>query len=343
MIAVMACTLPLVTACGESTQTPPEPAAKVEKAAEPAVTAPAEPKPDPLPEVPAEVRQKCAVFEPPWGEQWWVDWGQENPEKGEEWLETAEEKMAAADLSILPECKHLERLFLGFLEITDLTPLSGLTRLKYLDLRFDTKLEDLSPLEQLKNLEHLVITGTGVKSFEALGRIKSLQELEARQLAVTDISPLAGLPELWRVDFLKNPISDVTALARAPKVNKLRLCQTDIESYDDLLPVAKRIRELETCASKIKVENFPQLAAFENLVFLRLWGNPIEDLSPLSGMSQLEELDLTQTKVRDLTPLHGLKKLKKLWLMMLDIEDAQIEALQKALPDLEIVRKMQFN
>jgi internalin A len=234
-------------------------------------------------------------------------------------------------------------MFLGFLEITDLTPISGLTRLKYLDLRSDTKLEDLAPLEKLTNLEHLVITGTAVKSFEVIGRLRNLRELEARQLMVTDISPLADLPELWRVDFLKNPIGDVSALARAPKVTKLRLCQTDIEGYDDLLPVAKRILELETCNSKIRVENFQQLPAFENLVFLRLWGNPIEDLTPIASLSRLEELDLTQTKVKDLKPLHGLKKLKKLYLLMLDLDEAQITALQAALPELEIVRKMQFN
>jgi hypothetical protein len=344
VILIAASGLLLATSCGQSKEVPGESDKKPGKVvAGPAAPAPDEPRPAAAVEVSAEVRAKCAVFEPPWGDQWWVDWGQQYPEKGEEWLDTVEEKMAKADLSILPQCKHLKGLFLGFLDIADLSPISGLTQLTYLDLRFDTKLEDLSPIEKLTNLEHLVITGTAVKGFESVGRIKSLLELEARQLTVTDVSPLAGLPELWRVDLLKDPIADVSPLARAPKVTKLRLCQSEIEGYEGLLPAAERIRELETCNSKIKVENFPQLAAFKNLVFLRLWGNPIEDLSPLAGLSQLEELDLAGTKVKDLSPLHGLKKLKLLYLMMVDIDEAQVTALQAALPELEIVRKMQFN
>jgi Leucine-rich repeat (LRR) protein len=341
--------LVLAAGCGQEKPDQGEPVAAAEQPATPGVKEQAgEPAPEPeqKPEpvaVSPELEAKCKVFEAPWRDEWWVTWGRENPEAGEEWMDTIEEKMAKADLSVIPQCKHIEHLFIGFSEIEDLKPITTMKQVKYLDLRFSTKLKDLTPLAELENLEHLVISGTGVTDLAPLTKVRSLKELEARQLMVRDISALAELPELWRVDLLKDPVSDMTPLARAPKVRKVKLCQTDIEGYDDLLPVAERITELETCNSKIKLEKFEQLAAFKNLTFLRLWGNPIEDLTPLAGMTKLEELDLTQTKVKDLTPLHNLKSLKLIYLIMVEVDDAQVEALQKALPDAKIERKMQFN
>ncbi len=364
--------LPLFAGCGESKQTtspeegkasPGKAAARpAEKTGDKAAAADAakpeaadagaeasaekaapEEDPEPPPEVSDEVREKCAVFDPPWGDTWWVTWGRENPEEGEEWMDTIEETMSKADLSVLPECVHLTHIFLGFTEIEDLTPIEGLEHLRYVDLRFATKLKDLSPLTELPRLKHLVITGTGVTDLSEVGKIDTLEELEARMLLVRSAEPLAGMPNLWRVDLLKDPISDMSPLARIPKIRKVKLCQTDIKGYEDLFPVAEQLRGLETCNSKIPTENFSQLSRFENLTFLRLWGNSIDDLTPLTGMKDLEELDLTQTKVKDLTPLHGLKNLETFYLIMVDIEDEQIEKLKKAVPGVNVIRKMTFN
>ncbi|HUT76821.1 MAG TPA: hypothetical protein VM285_04000, partial [Polyangia bacterium] len=190
-VLVAGCGLVLAAACGQSKETPPEPEKKVERAAaEPAAPASEEPKPAPVAEIPPELRAKCAVFEPPWGEGSWIEWGQNNPEAGELWYTSIKDTMQQADLSVLPRCTHLENLFVGFSDLVDLKPLAGLSKLRRLDLRFIDKLADLSPLAGLSNLEYLNVTGTAVTDLSPLVKLPRLAEFEARMLPLTDAGHL---------------------------------------------------------------------------------------------------------------------------------------------------------
>ena len=328
----------LAAACGEKKAEEPQKADET-AAQKDAVAVPAVKAPEPPTELtPAE---KCAVFEPPWKGGSWVEWGQKNPEAGEEWYDTIEEKMKKADLSVLPECKDLEYVFVGFSALADLTPLAGLTKIKRLDLRMMPQIKDLAPLKALTSLEYLNISGTGVEDFSPLADVPSLVELEARMLTAKDVTPLGKMPNLVSVDFLKCPVSDVAPLAEAPKLEKALLCNTDVVDITPLAKIADRLKALDVCDSQFR--DFKKLKAFKNLTFLRLWGLPIEDLSVLSGMTEMEDLDLSKTPVKDLTPLHGMKKLKFLRLLMVEIDPAQIEAMKKAVPGVEISQKVTAN
>lgn len=333
-----------LAACGEKkAQEPPAEKVAVEKVADPvdeaAMKAIEEAKAEK--KAAAAADDKCAVFVPPWGDGSWIEWGQQNPEAGEEWYDTIEEKMKKADLSVIPECKDLEYMFVGFSEMPDLTPLKGLTNLKRLDLRMMPQIKDLTPLEGLENLEYLNITGTGVEDLSPLAELTELVELEARMTTIKDLAPLARLPKLVSVDVLKCPVSDVTALAESPSLEKALLCTTDVEDIDPLKKIADRLTALDLCDSRFR--DFEDLRDFPRLDFLRLWGLPIEDLTVLEGMTELEDLDLSKTPVKDLTPLHKLKKLKILRLLMVEIDPEQIEDLKKAVPGVEVMQKVTAN
>ncbi len=75
-------------------------------------------------------------------------------------------------------------------DVTDLSPLSGLTGLGYLDLR-GNKVSDLSPLSGL----------TG------------LTELRLGYTQVSDLSPLSGLTGLTRIGLFGTPVSDLSSAA----------------------------------------------------------------------------------------------------------------------------------
>lgn len=330
----------LALACGEKkTEEPVEeaPEAKAVKASEEAAPVGEEAK-EPETGKDPSLEEKCAVFVPPWKDGSWVEWGQANPEAGEEWYDTIEETMKKADLSVLPKCTNLEYMFVGFSELPDLEPLSKLTNLKRLDLRMMPQIKDLSPLSNLKGLEYLNITGTGVEDLSPLASLDGLVELEARMLTVKDLSPLARLPRLVSLDVLKCPVTDVTALAESPSLEKALLCTTDVGDIKPLKKIAPRLTALDLCDSQFR--DFEDLRDFPRLDFLRLWGLPIEDLTVLEKMTEMEDLDLSKTPVKDLTPLHGMKKLKILRLLMVEIDPRQIEDLKKAIPGLEVIQKL---
>ena len=327
----------IAAACGEKKTDEPKDA--VAPAVKDAAAAPAAKVPEPPKAL--TLAEKCALFEPPWKGGSWVEWGQKNPEAGEEWYDTIEEKMKNADLSVLPQCTELEHVFVGFSALPDLAPLAGLGKIKRLDLRMMPQIKDLGPLRALESLEYLNITGTGVEDLTPLADVASLVELEARMLTAKDLTPLGALPNLVTIDFLKCPVTDVRPLATAPKLEKALLCNTDVADITPLEKAADRLTALDLCDSQFR--DFKELEKFKKLTFLRLWGLPIEDLSVLSGMTEMDDLDLSKTHVKELTPLHGMKKLKVLRLLMVEIDPKQIEELRAAVPGVEIIQKVTAN
>ncbi len=308
------------------------------------------------PAVSAEVAKACELFVPPWGAGSWTEWGQNNPEEGEKWYGTVEETMKGADLTVLAKCTHLENLFVGFSSLTDLSFLAGLTNLKRLDLRMIGKLEDLTPLANLMQLEYLNITGTNVTDFSPLTGLLKLADIEARMLKMTDASPIAAMSALEKIDLLKTPITDVTPLAKAAKLAHILICTTEVEDVTPLIPVQERIRSLDVCGTKFS--DFKQLAKFEQLTMLRLTKMPIKDLGVIAGLKKIEkldiggtgvtdlapiremtemrELDISELKLKDLSPLHNMKKMTKLYMVGSKIPKKQIEGLKKAVPSVEI-------
>jgi len=339
--------------CGDSKSPEPTPVEKKE-------IAPLKGHANPAPAAPsAELVAKCKVFEPPWGAGNWIDWGQNNPEEGELWYNSIGDAMKSADFGILPQCKHLENVFVGMSSLTDLKPLAGLTGIKRLDLRFIEGLTDLKPLESLVNLEYLNISGTDVTDLTPLTKLPELKELEARTLKITDAAAtaVAEMKALEKVDFLKVPLTDLTPMAQAPALKDILVCTTNIETLAPLVPVKDRVRGLDLCATRF--EDYDKLAAFDKLTFLRLSSKSIADLSPLAGMTAMQRLDINGTKVKDLKPLAamtemkqldlselelkdlapllGMKKLEKVYLVKTQVSPDQVEQLKKALPNAQVL------
>lgn len=70
---------------------------------------------------------------------------------------------------------------------------------------------------------------------------------------------------------------------------------------------------------------------------LMMMDNQITDLAPLAGLTKLEVLTLSNNQITDLTPLAGLKQLQSLRLRgNPDLTQAEVDKLQKALPNCEI-------
>ena len=98
-------------------------------------------------------------------------------------------------------------LHLGRNNISDLSPLSGLTNLTELWL-FENNIADVSPLAGLTSLTRLRLGTNDLTDVSALGGLVRLSDLELEFNRVTDISTLTDLTRLRRLDLRGNPLSD---------------------------------------------------------------------------------------------------------------------------------------
>ena len=117
------------------------------------------------------------------------------------------------------------------------------------------------------------------------------------------------------LDLSGTGISDLTGLSKLSSLEKVDLSRNSISN----------IYILEFTSSRRTIKE------------LNLSGNLIEDITPLASLQAVEVLDLSNNKISSETPLMNLKSLKTLYLGGNLLTDLQIDTLQNALLDCEII------
>jgi len=92
-------------------------------------------------------------------------------------------------------------------QITDLTHLSGVVELTFLNLG-SNRISDLSPLAGLVKLEELMLGNNKIKDLASLTGLKELEFLHLVSNQITDLTPLKELTKLERLDLRGNPIPE---------------------------------------------------------------------------------------------------------------------------------------
>ena len=145
------------------------------------------------------------------------------------------------------------------------------------------------------------------------GDFLEVTELDLSNTAIADLEPLRSLSGLEELDAWGTQVTDLEALRGLSDLTRLDLSDT---SVSDLRP----------------------LQGLSSLKILDLSDTSVSDLRPLRGLSSLKILGLNGTRVADLEPLHGLTNLEDVWLQGTSVPDSAVDALQAAIPDLEIIR-----
>ena len=138
-----------------------------------------------------------------------------------------------SDLTGLEHATNLTALYLGQARvdnkvvnsnaISDIAPLSGLTKLRTLNLSRN-KVSDLSPLSDLTNLRSLNLSVNRIISDLApLSGLTKLRTLNLFTNKISDIAPLSGLTALRTLSLTRNTISDVSALSGLTDLKRLTL------------------------------------------------------------------------------------------------------------------------
>jgi hypothetical protein len=118
--------------------------------------------------------------------------------------------------------------FASAYNVSDITPLSGLTGLMSLTIA-DTQVGDLRPLAGLTGLISLGLFGRSIiADLSPLANLTDLTSLDVTWTSVSDLTALAGLTNLNHVRLSHNQISDVTPLGNLRQVTYLNLSENRI-------------------------------------------------------------------------------------------------------------------
>ncbi len=202
-------------------------------------------------------------------------------------------------------------LGLGYNPLTDLTPLTGNTSIRSLNLS-SLDIPDLSVAATLPSLDELNIGGTSVRSLDEI-RGCGLTGLNICDLSLDDYAVLLEFPNLKTL--LLNPLSARTldaaaglaveeltflysnglsldSLAVLPELRSLYFRGNDFETLQAEQPALDKLEKIELV--DVTIEDFTAFASLTSLTQLYIYGAKCESYEGLGQIPQLQTICCTQ-------------------------------------------------
>jgi len=149
-----------------------------------------------------------------------------------------------ADIALLRYMTNLEWLCLSRNEISDLTPIAGLTNLEHLQIagntllsssmRGDGQISDLTPLSGLHSLRHLHLFGNQISDLRPLSNLTNLTYLHIGSNNAIDLTPLSSMANLEQLVLFGNQISDLSPLSSLFNLDHLSASSNPITDWSSV-------------------------------------------------------------------------------------------------------------
>lgn len=247
-------------------------------------------------------------------------------------VQNKENSFEDVDISALSTLTNLESLQLACVNISDISALEGMTNLKGLSVWGGFRLEDISVLASLSNLEAVDLRNNMIKDVTPLSGLANLDYVDVSNNLISDLSPLAGLTGLSELYVADNLVRDYTPLggiasalskrdfepvAQPQPINfrdavleqKIR-AQLNIPTREITINDTEGVTELylgnpwqEVIPEDTKISDISALKYFPNLFKLDIYSNNIEWIHSVRALSNLGILNLSGNKINDIVPL----------------------------------------
>ena len=211
--------------------------------------------------------------------------------------------------------------------LRNINPIVNMDKLVYLNLNF-TRIEDLSPIKNLTNLEvftmdlcPLALTEQNLACFDNLVKMKFLG---LRNRVIRNLEHFRNMTEMAELELSGNAINDLSPLENMTKLQILNLSTNP--SLVDLSPLhkMKKLKKLiingakfgKTITVAMLIEDISVVKELESLEVLESnFNKKLKDISPLQYCQKLEEVDFNDCfGIADITPLRFCKNLKEVYL-----------------------------
>lgn len=217
------------------------------------------------------------------------------------------------DLKDLENCPDLAYLIAGGTKITNIQIINDLDDIVALDVS-NTTVRDLSPIKHLKSLQSLKISNTPITNLYVLQEMEDLKELYCSNTNIGDLTPLKNHRKLRKI-YCDNTRIDVQQASEFTKENPFTLVIYDtnaLEEWWNNLPIYWKA----VFSKQISINGEPtteQLHEVINMTDLDLSGNPyMQNLLPVSRLTNLVNLDISNTEITRLEPLAGMTNLESI-------------------------------
>lgn len=215
----------------------------------------------------------------------------------------------AASLADLAYLTYLEKLTISDMSIDSLDFLSGLTKLKELNISDCSVSASLSILTTLPELKSLTLSGCSLSTIAELAGAQALASLDLSSNAIGDITPLSDMSMLTKLDLSNNAVTDLSALSGLTKLVELDISYNSVSSIS-AIGGCSALTKLDITNNSIA--DLSVVSVLPALTRLYAGYNSLFDVSVLSNAVQLQELCVSNNVLTDISSLSALVNLTML-------------------------------
>lgn len=147
------------------------------------------------------------------------------------------------EIAGLEHMTNLEKLTLRESNVTDISAISKLRDLKYVDLT-SNPIKNIHPIEQLENINMLFLRDNKISDLTPLSKMKKIKTLDLVGNNIEDIQPLFTLSTMKQLYLANNQISDLTGINQLSNVELLWIGNNKISNVESISKMSNLI-ELE--------------------------------------------------------------------------------------------------
>lgn len=218
--------------------------------------------------------------------------------------------LSATDLSVIGALPNLENLTLQDCSLSNISGLSGASRLVTLDLSKNA-IRDLGGLSFMENLTTLNLSSNALTNLSALSALEKLSVLDVSYNSLTSIAPLATCKSLSVLVATNNQLTEIPAFNDAAMLKTLNLSNNDLTNVDNLSKYAS-LSMLGLAYNQIT--DVSALSGLNQLASVDFSHNQISTIPEWSKNCQLVELNGSHNKITSVAPLRGLACLNNVYL-----------------------------
>ena len=223
--------------------------------------------------------------------------------------------LSATDLSVIGALPNLENLTLQDCSLSNISGLSGASRLVTLDLSKNA-IRDLGGLSFMANLTTLNLSNNALTNLSALSALENISILDVSYNSLTSLAPLTTCKSLSVLVATNNQISEVPAFNDTAVLKTLDLSNNDLTTVDNL---SKYTSLSMLYLSYNQITDVSALAGLNQLTAVDFSHNKITALPGWSKSCQLVELNGSYNEITSVAPLRGLASLNNVYLDYNDI------------------------
>lgn len=184
--------------------------------------------------------------------------------------------------------------------------------LQHTDSSVDTKIRDLSGLENFYNLSVLYLQNNDISTIDQLAACTALQTLNlaSNSNIKNNNTAISQLPSLRTLNLSNTGMTNLNFLKELKSTND-DLQLTILDLSDNGLTSINEVESITTLQSlaianeKLTDKNISILSSLTNLTTLNMNGNQIENIDALKNLNQLKYLYFNNNKVQSLEPIKG--------------------------------------